>query len=139
MLIGTYYYSLEEHGRVSLPKSFRDQTKTWVVTRGLDGGLFLFPAEHFQKRLQALGETRTFTQKANRDFIRLMTNEAQQVQADKSGRVNLPNYLIAYGGLKKNLVLVGSLEYVEIWERDKYHHYVDSLERNAELIAEKVI
>ena len=139
MFIGTYYHTLEEHGRVSLPKSFRDQAKTWVVTRGLDGGLFLFPAAKFQQRLQRISENQTFTKKAYRDFVRLMTNEAQQIGADKNGRVNLPNYLIKFAGLRKNLVVVGSLDCVEVLERSSYHHYVDSLEKKAEQIAEKVV
>lgn len=138
MFIGTYYHTLEEHGRVSLPASFRNQAKAWVVTRGLDGGLFLFPREQFQQRLKSIGETHTFTKKAHRDFVRLMTNEAQAVRADKSGRVNLPNYLIAFAGLHKNLVVIGSLEYVEIWERKTYHKYLDSIEKNAASIAEKL-
>lgn len=139
MLIGSYYHTLEENGRVSLPQTFRDQAKDWIATRGLDGGLFLFPAKTFEKRLAAIGENHHFTQKANRDFVRLMTNEAQAVPVDKSGRVNLPNYLIAFAGLRKNLVVVGSLEYLEIWDRDTYHKYVDGLEKNAEMTAEKVL
>jgi MraZ protein len=136
MLIGTYYHTLEEHGRISLPKVFREKTSRWVATRGLDGGLFLFPASGFQNRLAKINEANTFTKKASRDFIRLMTNEAQEVQADKNGRVNLPNYLIGYAGLKKNVVVIGSLEYVEVWDRTAYHKYVDGLEKNAENIAE---
>lgn len=136
MLIGTYYHTLEDHGRISLPKTFREKTARWVATRGLDGGLFLFPAADFQKRLRTIDESHAFTKKASRDFVRLMTNEAQEVQADKNGRVNLPNYLIGYAGLKKNVVVVGSLEYVEVWDRTAYHKYVDSLEKNAEAIAE---
>jgi MraZ protein len=67
-----------------------------------------------------------------------MTNEAQVVSADKSGRVKLPSYLTAYAGLKKNLVIVGSLEYLELWDRTRYHKYTDSLEKNAESIAERL-
>jgi MraZ protein len=138
MFIGTYYHTLEDHGRVSLPKGFRQATKKWVITRGLDGGLFLFPAADFRKRLKTIGEDHQFTKKAHRDFIRLMTNEAKEVAADKSGRVKLPNYLIAYAKLEKDLVIVGSLEYLEIWQRDAYHTYLDSIEKNAEQIAEQI-
>ena len=138
MLVGAYYHTLEDGGRVSLPKSFRSETKKWVVTRGLDGGLFLFPARDYQQRLRAIAETHTFAKKAHRDFIRLMANEAQEVEVDKSGRVKLPNYLTAFAKLTKNLVVVGSLEYVELWDRDAYHKYVDSLEKNAENIAEQL-
>jgi MraZ protein len=139
MFIGSYYHTLETNGRVSLPTTFRNQAKSWVATRGLDGGLFLFPANQFAKRLTGLNEAASFTKKAQRDFARLMANEAQNVPVDKSGRVHLPNYLIAFAGLKKSLVVVGSLEYIEIWERSKYHKYVDTLEKNAASIAEKVI
>lgn len=136
--MGTYYHTLESGGRVSLPKDFRSQAKKWIITRGLDGGLFLFPAADFQSKLKQLNDDRSFTKKAHRDFIRLMTNEAQELTADKSGRVKLPNYLTAYAKVKKNLVLVGSLDYVELWDRDTYHKYVDSLEKNAESIAERI-
>lgn len=138
MFIGTYYHTLEEQGRVSLPKSFRDFTDNWVVTRGLDGGLFVFPADSFQEKLQKISENHVFTKKAHRDFVRLMTNEAQSIEVDNNGRVNLPDYLIRFAHLNKDLVVVGSLDYIEIWERDLYHKYADQLEGKAEEIAEKV-
>lgn len=138
MFIGTYYHTLEEHGRVSLPKTFRGITSNWIVTRGLDGGLFVFPADNFQERLHKITENHVFTKKAHRDFIRLMTNEAKAIEVDNNGRVNLPNYLIDLASLKKDLVVVGSLDYIEIWERKQYHQYVDSLEKNAESIAESL-
>lgn len=138
MLIGTYYHTLETNGRVSLPPEFRSQTKSWVITRGLDGGLFLFPASDFQKRLASASQTQQFTKKANRDFARLMANEAAKIVVDKSGRVKLPSYLITFAGLKKNLVVVGSVDYIELWDRTAYHKYVDNLEKNAAKIAEEV-
>jgi MraZ protein len=137
MYIGKYYHSLEEKGRLSLPKEFRQENNSWVVTRGLDGGLFLFKESDFQVQLQNL-LSRTFTKKKNRDFIRLMTNEAKVVTPDKNGRVHLPEYLISFAKLKKNVVLVGSLEKIEIWDRDNYHNYVDSIESQAEEIAEQL-
>lgn len=135
MFIGRYYHTLEENGRISLPKKFRAQEENWVVTRGLDGGLFLFRAENFQQELSQLSQ-RTFTKKAHRDFIRLMTNDAQEVKADNNGRVSLPEYLIKFAQLKKDLVIVGSYSRVEIWACKEYHQYLDQLEDQAEEIAE---
>lgn len=137
MFIGRYYYTLEANGRVSLPKTFRDQAGDWIVTRGLDGGLFVFTQEDFGDRLRELNE-RTFTMKSNRDFIRLMTNEAIQVTADANGRVQLPEYLITFAGLEKNLVIVGSYGWIEIWNRDTYHDYLTTLEDQAEEISESL-
>jgi len=137
MFIGRYYHTLEENSRVSLPKKFRDIETNWVVTRGLDGGLFLFRAQNFNQELKKLSE-RTFTKKAHRDFIRLMTNDAQEITADNNGRVSLPEYLIKFAKLKKQLIIVGSYERVEIWDRALYHQYLAQIESQAEKIAEKL-
>lgn len=137
MFIGRYYHTLEENNRVSLPKKFRDIETNWVVTRGLDGGLFLFRAQNFKQELKKLSE-RTFTKKAHRDFIRLMANDAQELLADDHGRVSLPEYLIEFAQLKKQLIVVGSYERVEIWDRALYHQYLAQIESQAEKIAERL-
>lgn len=137
MFIGKYYHTIEEKGRISLPKDFRSQSKSWVVTRGLDGGLFLYKADDFQKELNKLS-SRTFTKKKNRDFIRLLTNDAKQIEPDKNGRVQLPEYLIQFANLDKAVVVLGSYEKIEIWDRDSYHKYIDEIEESAEEIAEEI-
>jgi MraZ protein len=138
MFIGRYYHTLEGHGRLSLPKAFRDQATNWVVTRGLDGGLFVFKQDQFREKLRELTE-RTFTQKSNRDFIRLMTNDAVDVETDSNGRVQLPEYLIEFGKLTKRVIVVGSFDWIEIWDADLYHTYLSQLEPQAEQIAEGLI
>lgn len=137
MLLGKYYHTLEANGRISLPKSFRAAHPSWIVTRGLDGGLFLIGEEDFQLELEKLTE-RSLTKKRNRDFIRLLTNEARQVIPDATGRVQLPEYLIQFAGLQKDVVIVGSLNKVEIWDRDRYHTYLATVEPEAESIAESL-
>lgn len=138
MFIGRYYHTLEENRRLSLPKKFRNIETNWVVTRGLDGGLFLFRAENFKAELEKLSQ-RTFTKKAHRDFIRLMSNDAQELSADDNGRVSLPEYLTQFAHLKKQVVVVGSYSRVEIWDQEQYHQYLDQLEDQAEQIAEGLI
>jgi len=137
MLLGKYYHTLEATGRVSLPKKMRDEHKTWVVTRGLDGGLFLIGSEQFAQELDAIAQ-RSLTHQAHRDFIRLMTNEAVEVIPDKIGRVQLPEYLITFAGLTKEVVIVGSFTRVEIWDRDRYHQYITAKESSADELANSI-
>jgi MraZ protein len=137
MFIGRYYFTLESQGRISLPKSFRDQTESWVVTKGLDGGLLVFKAADFTQQLAELSD-RTFTRKINRDFIRLLTNDASQVEPDGNGRVHLPEYLIEFAGLEKDIVIVGSFQYLEVWDRERYHSYLETIEKNPAQLAEQV-
>lgn len=135
MYIGKYYHKLEEKGRVSLPKAFRSAQQKWVVTRGLDGGLAVYDEPQFAKMLEEL-QTVSFTKKKQRDLTRLMTNEAQAVTPDANGRVQLPEYLIGLARLSKNVVVVGSHSHIEIWDQDRYHRYIDTLEPQMESVAE---
>lgn len=137
MFIGRHYHKLEDKGRVSLPKKFREIETDWVVTRGLDGGLFVFRKSDFLEKIQEIAE-RSFTKKRNRDFVRLMVNEAQEITADANGRVSLPDYLIKLANLNKDLVIVGSYSYLEIWDQATYHRYLDEIAKNAETIAESI-
>ena len=137
MFIGTYYHTIEEKGRVSLPKKFREESQTWIITRGLDGGLFLFFKNTFIAEMEKL-QHQAFTKRVNRDFIRLMTNEAQEVEVDQNGRIQIPEFLRATAQLTKDVVVIGSFERVEIWDRTKYHHYMDQISQEAEAIAEQV-
>ena len=136
MFIGKYYHKLEPNGRVMIPRNFRTE-EAWVVTRGLDGSLFLFPAAEFEKEIKNFAD-RSFTKKINRDFIRLMANEAQAVSVDKQGRVQLPEYLIDFAQFSKDLGFVGSVSRVEIWDQATYHTYLDTIENQAEAIAEQI-
>ncbi|MEX0896252.1 MAG: division/cell wall cluster transcriptional repressor MraZ [Patescibacteria group bacterium] len=137
MLLGKFYHTLEANGRISLPKKLRDAHLEWVVTRGLDGGLFLIGSEQFIKELDSIAQS-TLTHQAHRDFIRLMTNEAVEVKPDSIGRVQLPEYLIEFAQLKKEVVIVGSLTRIEIWDRDRYHLYIGQQENNANALADTI-
>lgn len=137
MLIGKYYHLLESEGRLSLPKKFRSDQEKWIITRGLDGCLFLLKPDRFTEELAKITDY-SFNKKANRDLLRLMTNEAAEINSDKLGRIKIPAYLIKYARLKKNLVVVGSYQRVEIWDQDLYHQYIDQLEKTAEDIAENI-
>lgn len=137
MFIGRYYNQLESKGRVCLPKQIRQDCSDWVITRGLDGALFLFPAVDFQAELEKLNHLE-FTKSANRNLIRLMTNEAQAVTTDKTGRILIPDHLQKLVGLQSAIVIVGSLSRVEIWDRDRYHQFLDSISQSAESIAETI-
>jgi MraZ protein len=137
MFLGKFYYKLQDKDRISLPKKFRQQTDEWIVTRGLDGCLFIFNQDNFKQEIDQLAQ-RSFTKKANRDLVRIMANEAEEIQTDANGRVHLPKYLIEFAQLKKDLVIVGSYNRIEVWDQDKYHQYVDQLEGKAETIAEQI-
>ena len=127
MFVGTYYHTLEDQNRISVPKSFRtDLNPGSVITYGLDGCLFLFTADSWSKLSDKLASL-PLTNKAARDFLRLLTYNATPVELDKLGRTKLSSSIVKLAGLKKDVVFAGALTRVEIWDKDRYHTYVDGL------------
>ena len=127
MFIGTYYHSLDEKNRVSVPKSFRsDLTPGSIITKGLDGCLFIFTGESWNKLVEKL-QSLPLTSKPARDFLRLLTYNATPLDTDKLGRTHLPQNLIDLTGIKKDVVFAGALTRVEIWDKATYHTYLDGL------------
>ncbi len=136
MFIGTYYHSLDEKNRVSVPKAFRTElTSGSVITKGLDGCLFIFTGESWNKLVDKL-QTLPLTSKPARDFLRLHTYNATPLETDKLGRTHLSENLINLAGIKKDVVFAGALTRVEIWDKSTYHAYVDGLSsQESELVS----
>ena len=127
MFIGTYYHTLEDQNRLSVPKSFRTQLKPGsVITKGLDGCLFIFTSESWNKLVEKL-QSLPLTSKPARDFLRLLTYNAAPLDTDKLGRTHLPQNLIDLAGIKKDVVFAGALTRIELWDKATYHAYIDGL------------
>ena len=91
----------------------------FVVTKGLDGCLFVFP-EHewntFEEKLKSL----PLTNKSARQFSRFFVAGAAPCEVDKQGRILLPGTLREFAGLEKDVVLTGMLNRIEIWSKVKW-------------------
>lgn len=138
MYYGKYYHKVESKGRVSLPAKFREKLTTGaVVTRGLDGCLAIYDQELWQKKL---GEATQFaqTKKAHREYVRFLTNDAQELEIDQLGRMKIADELKELVGIEKNVVFVGSLDHIEIWDQEKYHAYIDAVGTRIEETLEEI-
>lgn len=130
MFIGRYYHTLEAKGRLIIPKEFRNQLESGgVVSRGLDGCLFLFPKSSWTELANKLASL-PMTSLTGRQFTRLLVQSSVEMEADEMGRILLPEYLREIAKLKKHVVVAGALTRIEIWDRDSYHTHLDSLEKS---------
>lgn len=138
MFIGEYKHNLDDKGRLAIPTKFRaDLSKGAVVTRGLDTSLFLFPKEEWDKLAQKLASL-PLGQSNSRAFARLMLAGAMDVEVDKQGRVMLPEYLRAYAGLQKSVVIAGLYTRLELWDETSWNAYKSKMEEDAESVAEQL-
>lgn len=138
MFIGLYERNIEAKGRLAIPKKFRkDLGKSSVLTRGLDGCLFLFPRERWAEIAKKLSQT-PLTSLDARAFTRLLTYEAFEVDFDFQGRILLPEVLKKFASLTKQAVVAGSLDRVEIWAKEKFVTYQKKIEKTSDQIAERL-
>ena len=133
MLIGEYHHSIDEKGRLIIPAKFREDIgNNFIVTRGLDGCLFVYSLDEWDKIVSKLKKL-PFTKKDARIFNRFFLSGATECEFDKQGRINLVNSLIEYADLKKECVIIGVNDRLEIWSLDKFN---DLMEENLEKLDE---
>jgi len=138
MFLGTFEHSIDEKNRLMLPKKFRqDLGRSGVLTRGLDGCLFLYPTSSWKKIEKKLIET-PLTSRDARSFARHMLSGAMEVEIDKFGRVLLPLYLKKYAKLSKEAVVLGLGERVEIWGKSVWGKYSLKLAEKTDEVAERL-
>ena len=136
MLIGEYYHTVDTKGRMALPAKFRQVFKSGaVITRGLDGCLFIYPKKDWQNLADKLAAL-PISQAKTRAFARLMLAGAMDVMLDKQGRVNLPDYLTTYAKLSKKVVITGLYDRLEVWDESIWNKYRQQTEASSSDIAE---
>ncbi|MEK7608345.1 MAG: division/cell wall cluster transcriptional repressor MraZ [Patescibacteria group bacterium] len=138
MLLGEYTHNLDTKGRVAVPAKFRDAVLGGaIITRGLDNCLFVFTQKEWQtlaEKLMAL----PLAQANSRAFVRLMLAGAMDVNLDNQGRILIPDYLRQYAGLKKEVIVAGLYNRMEIWDAEDWKKYKQKTESASEEIAEKL-
>ena len=138
MFIGEYQHSLDDKGRVSVPVKFRGELANGcVVTRGLDGCLWLYPLDDWAELAEKIAEM-PVTQKNARSFSRFILSGAVECEIDRVGRINLPKYLAQYAGIKSKVTLNGMYNRVEIWAENKWNDFKKGMEENSEEVAENL-
>lgn len=138
MFIGEYAHNLDEKGRLAVPKKFRAAlSKGAVVTRGLDNCLFLYTKIEWQKLAEKLASL-PFAQANTRAFARLMLAGAMDVTPDKQGRINIPEYLLKFSGIKKAVAVAGLYNRLELWDEKSWNEYKAKTEKESNKIAEQM-
>lgn len=139
VFMGEYQHNIDEKGRLTIPAKFRDGLgSAFVVTRGLDQCLFVYPMEEWQilsKKLKSLPMMKSDA----RAFTRFFFSGATECELDKQGRVNIPNNLVDHAKLEKDCVVLGVSNRVEIWSKEVWAGYAQASEESFNEIAEKLV
>lgn len=138
MYMGEYNHSIDAKGRLIIPSKFREALgDEFVVTKGLDGCLFVFDQTEwsaFEEKLKSL----PITNKEARQFVRFFLAGAAAMEVDKQGRILLPGVLREFADITKDVTLIGVGSRIEIWSKERWDGTSDyeDMEEIAEHMAE---
>ena len=138
MFIGEYHHNIDEKSRLIIPAKFRSELgERFVITKGLDKCLFVYSETEWNKLMQKVSSLQ-FTKKNVRAFERTFIGGASLIEFDKQGRINITSPLVHYANIKKECVIIGVSERLEIWSKEEFESYMNDNEDNLEQITENI-
>ncbi len=121
MFLGEYQHSLDAKGRIILPSRFRAQLEPGLVlTRGLDGCLWLMSLEGWNRFTERLTERVSLADPRGRDIQRFFFSGASEDRPDKQGRISVPEPLRSHAGLERDVTVMGTGNWIEIWNPQRW-------------------
>ncbi len=140
---GEFYCTLDSKNRVNIPSGVRkmfvpEAQNTLVFTRGFEmENLYAYPLNEWKRLTNKLRTLNPF-EKKTRDFIRLFVGGAYVATMDGQGRVMIPERILKVGKIEKDLLLLGSLNKIEIWNPEIYEAYLEKEKLNLTDLAEDI-
>ncbi len=143
MFYGEYSHSIDRKGRLILPSKFREACKEsgverFFITRGLDKCIFMFSSDEWRTQEQKF-KGMSFTKQETRSFNRMFFSGAVDVVPDKQGRFIIPPYLKEYATIKRDTVIIGISNRIEIWDKDMWSSFYKNSSNSFEQIAENLL
>ncbi len=139
MFIGQYQHSIDSKHRLFIPANFRkDKHKKYVVTCGLEKCLFMYTPDGW-KTITEKFQNISFTKSDARQFLRLFFSGASEVYLDSQGRILIPMNLFDYARLKRNVVIIGVQERIEIWNKNLWFKYQNHVQEKYSEVAENLV
>lgn len=131
MPFGEHQYSVDDKWRVIIPASFRDFIADgMVVTRGLEGCLYVFPLANWRRMEEYLGNLPIINAES-RNFVRFFYSGASKANIDSAGRINIPANLRKFAGInetEKTVVIAGAPNRLEIWNDSRWETNLDEIQ-----------
>lgn len=137
MFMGEYHHTIDDKGRLTIPAKIRYELgANFVVTRGLDNCLFIYPNSEWSKVIDKYKELPNT--KDARKFMRFFLSGATVSDFDKQGRVNIASPLINYASLEKDCVIIGVNDHLEVWSKTNWDNFILENEDDLSDIADKL-
>ena len=140
---GSYEYSVDSKGRINIPARLRkyvspEANDTFVLTRGYEKCLFVYPLDEWNKLEESIRQLSS-TNPRHRFFMRTLLERATESQLDGQARITIPKELLQFAGIENDVLILGVLERIELWNPSVYREYEKSQTASYEDVAQTVL
>jgi MraZ protein len=80
----------------------------------------------------------SFINKNIRDTSRFLIGSATEISLDKLGRFVIPQSLFEHAQLSNEIVFIGLINWIEIWDKSRWEKRVEYLKTHGEEIAQEI-
>jgi MraZ protein len=112
---GRYEHTLDDKGRVILPAKFRAHFQAGgYLSQHIDGCLAVWTPEAFDKQLDAQLEAQQ-QGREQRNLSRVLSAGSEEIEVSAAGRMAIPRHLRSYAQLDGDVLVIGAVDHVELW------------------------
>ena len=139
MFMGEFTCKVDNKGRMMLPSKFRDELgeQEFVITRGLDNCIDLFPIEEWKNIEDKLKKLQT-TNSKHRAYQRFVMSAATKTEFDNQGRLNIPTSLMEHAQIDKKIIVTGMNNKIEIWSEESWKQYIQKTGESIEDLVDEI-
>ena len=139
MFMGEFTCKVDNKGRMMLPSKFRDELgeQEFVITRGLDNCIALFPIEEWKNIEDKLKKLQT-TNSKHRAYQRFVMSAATKTEFDNQGRLNIPTSLTEHAQIDKKIIVTGMNNKIEIWSEESWKKYIQNTGESIEDLVDEI-
>lgn len=140
---GKYYYTIDEKGRLIIPAPFREiissnySPKLYITNAAFDKCLYIFPYEEWIRLEEKVRGLPRMLEEV-RFFMRRVIASAQEITMDKQGRLLIPAALREDAGINGDVVVVGQIDKIELWDRKEWDAVVDITKIDRRVVEERL-
>ena len=143
MFRGQFTYSIDDKGRLAIPAKIRKQitpesNDTFVMVKGFSRCIDLYPLDEWQKIGEKLLQLNLFNEQHTK-FLRMLSSFASDDKMDSQSRILIPKKLLEYAEIEKEVIILGALKKIEVWNPKNFENYLMSSPETYEEIAAKVM
>ncbi len=143
MFKGQFTYSIDSKGRISIPAKLRrhvsaEANDTFVMTRSTSVCIDIYPLDQWLLIEEKLNKLNQFKPDDIR-FTRTILLFASEDTLDSQSRILIPQNLIEYAKIEKEVLILGALKKIEVWNPKIFEEYLKQSDETYEQIAAKVM